>query len=232
MTNNFSKLFTLAIAGLALTMSGQVRAEDPSVEADTLETADNVEDSLFVQASIGQRLALDIRNVNLAAAPLGVTRTDSQDGVDFSHADSAQKALPQTEIGKLHLISNYNAGYKVYGCSDSGSRLNHESISVDPTNDDAKTKVDYMFEITGGGGGLVPSEEMSLEGCTDGAAGEANDLLVDGGGLQYENSVVALDEAGQEVLADPYTMMISWNEDVTRVSGSYEDTIRLKIFGL
>lgn len=232
MTNKFSKLFTLAIAGLALTMAGQARAEDPSLEADTLESAGNIEDSLLVQAAIDPRLALDIRNGDLAAAPVGVTRTDTQDGVDFSHADSAKKELPQTEIGKLHLISNYNAGYEVRGCSDSASRLNHSSVGVDPANADSKTKVDYMFEMTGAAGGTLQVGEMSLVGCAAGAAGATDDLLVDGAGIQYENSVVAIDEAGEEVLSDPYTMKISWGEDVTRVSGSYEDTIRVKIFGL
>ena len=264
MTNNFSKLFTLAIAGLALTMAGQVQAEEPAVAAGPAASADNTEDSLVVKASIEQYLALEIKTNNLTGAGTGVTRDVNDSSVNFSHNNSAKELLPTTEIGKIHLISNNYAGYEVFGCSDNGSKLNHTSSTssngsssnettsaglephlasstsdgstsdgstTDGSTSDGSTTVDYEIQLSGGGNGNVTEGSITLSACSNKVDTDESTLLINGEGIGYENSIdTTIGTASNST--NPYTMSISWSADVTRVSGAYEDTIRVKIFGL
>ena len=234
--NRFLKLFSVSMATMALTMATNSRAEDPATAADTLASAGNVADSLNISASIDHRLAIDLKQDDLAAAPIGVTRSASADSVSFSHADSAKNALAETEISSIHLVSNYNGGYEVHACSENAGKLNASIVGTDPLNADNHTRVEYALSVSGGPAvdGAVMSGVASglLSACSSNAVSQSDSLLLDGAGIAYENSVVALDAAAAETLSDAYKLSVSWDEDVTRVADSYSDTIRVKIFGI
>jgi hypothetical protein len=227
--NRFLKVFSLTLAAMALTMGSNAKA-DATVAADTLESAGNVSDTLNIQASVQSRLAINLMQAGLSPAPFGVTRTAGEDSISFDHPDSAKKALPMTEVSTINLVSNDNEGYEVRACSDYGGRLISSVAEITGSAVDENQEVPYSLEVSEGeqiGEGLLVS-------CS--AAGvvtqEVGSLLIDGSGTPYENSLVALDEAGTETLDTARTLSIAWSENVARAADTYQDNIHVKIFGL